>query len=58
MGPIVGFSFGETPVTPGDESRACFVLTDATAFDAYAGSLVIIADDGSNVRLRVAAPKR
>ena len=57
-GMTVGFSFGKTPVTPGAESRFCFVLTDAAGFDAKAGSLVIIADDGSKVTLQVAAPKK
>jgi hypothetical protein len=58
MGAAVGFSFGKRPLRPGDESRFCFVLTDATEFDAQAGSLVIIADDGSKATLRVAAPKK
>jgi hypothetical protein len=57
-GAAVGFSFGKSPITPGAESRFCFVLTDATSFDAKATSLVIIADDGSKVTLRVAAPKK
>jgi len=53
----VSFSFGKSPVTAGAESRFCFVHTDATEFDAKAGSMVIIAEDGSKVTLPVAAPK-
>jgi len=54
----VGFSFRKTPIASGAESRFCFVLTDATGFDPTGGSLAIIANDGSKVILRVAAPKK
>lgn len=54
----VWFWFGKTPVTPGSDSRFCFVHTDATEFDPKAGSLVVVADDGSKVTLPVAAPTK
>lgn len=54
----VGFSFKKNPVKPDAESRFCFVLTDATEYDVKAGSLVIIADDGSKVALPGAVPKK
>lgn len=57
-GGTVGFSFGASPLARDAESRFCFVLTDATEFDAKTGSLIIIADDGSKVALPVAAPQR
>jgi hypothetical protein len=57
-GATVGFWFGKTPITPAADSRFCFVLTNAAKFDARAGSLVIIADDGSKTTLRIAAPKK
>lgn len=54
----LGFSFDKNPIAPSGESRFCFAFTDAVKFDAKAGSLVIIADDGSSVTLPVAAPKK
>jgi hypothetical protein len=48
-GMTVGFLFGKSPIRSGAESRFCFVLTDAAGFDAKAGSLEIITDDGSKV---------
>ena len=55
-GATVGFSFGKKPITAGAESRFCFIFTDATKFDAKAGSMVITADDGSTVTIKVATP--
>lgn len=55
-GTAVRFLFGKNPVMSGAMSYSCFVFTDATKFDAKAGSMVITADDGSTVTIQVAAP--
>ncbi len=56
-GDRVAFSFERTPIASGEESRFCFVLTNATRFAAKAGSLTIIASDGSKVTIPVAGPE-
>lgn len=59
-GTAVRFLFDKKPITAGAFSHSCFVFTDATKFDkavsAKAGSMVITADDGSTVTIKVATP--
>jgi hypothetical protein len=57
-GTTVGFRFDKTPIAAGAESRFCFVFTGATKYNPNGGSLTIIANDGSKVTLRTAAPEK